>query len=299
MSKVKRFYWQIRATKGKNLIAILKAFFLEVYVKNFYRAVKRQVIHVSEQRFLVSLTSYPPRFDKLYLTLLCLLNQSVTPYKIVLWVTEEDYNILPAQVLKLQSSQLIDINFSEDFGPGKKILPALKMFPECFIVTCDDDCFYYKRWLEDLIHTYNSNHGQPCIVAHRIHEVVRDEFGNIAPYMKWNFDVEKQSDSRVSFFTGGAGVLFPPDSLDERVLDTHNYRLCCLKQDDIWLNWMAKLAGTKVVKVSSTRGFVSWNGSDDNGLFIDNAELSGNDLAINKVVSKYGDVYNEGRICLG
>lgn len=39
---------------------------------------------------IVSLTSYSLRFKKLHLTLKCLLNQSIEPDKIILWISYDD-----------------------------------------------------------------------------------------------------------------------------------------------------------------------------------------------------------------
>src|SRR5262249_15606303 len=62
--------------------------------------------HGLPRPLIVSLTSYPPRFPTLALTLKCLLTQSVTPDHLVLWVTRDDFSLLPRDVLDLRSHDL-------------------------------------------------------------------------------------------------------------------------------------------------------------------------------------------------
>ena len=46
----------------------------------------------------MSLTSYPPRFGTLHLTLACLLDQSVKPDHLILWIAREDIKELPDDI---------------------------------------------------------------------------------------------------------------------------------------------------------------------------------------------------------
>lgn len=49
---------------------------------------------ISSEKTLISLTSYPPRYDTLEFTLKCLLSQTVQP-KVVLWLYKEDAKNCP------------------------------------------------------------------------------------------------------------------------------------------------------------------------------------------------------------
>jgi hypothetical protein len=51
---------------------------------------------------IVSLTSYPKRYDILHLTLTCLLCQTIVPDEIILWISDADFDELPVPVLMLQ-----------------------------------------------------------------------------------------------------------------------------------------------------------------------------------------------------
>jgi protein O-GlcNAc transferase len=109
-----------------------------------------QTNHNLPSKLIVSLTSYPPRFGKLHLTLKCLVNQTVKPDVVVLWIAHQDMNMLPEAVLKYERQGLISINACNDYKVYKKIIPTLKSFPEAFIVTPDVDLYYPKWWLDTL-----------------------------------------------------------------------------------------------------------------------------------------------------
>ena len=48
------------------------------------------------------------------------------------------------------------------------------------------------------------------------------------------------------FFTGLGGVLYPPNSLDIRVLNEEKFSMLCPSGDDIWFWGHALLKGTKI-----------------------------------------------------
>ncbi len=76
---------------------------------------------------IVSLTSYPPRFRTLDLTLRCLLTQTVRPDRVILWIAEADMAKLPPAVVALVEYGL-DIRACKDTRSYKKIIPALAAF---------------------------------------------------------------------------------------------------------------------------------------------------------------------------
>ncbi|MDI7046524.1 hypothetical protein QMN58_23720, partial [Escherichia coli] len=121
-----------------------------------------------DRRVIVSLTSYPPRFRTLHLTLKTILLQSVRPAAVVLWIAEEDSKHLPANVLALQSWGL-EIHFCENLRSYKKLVPALSAYKGMAVVTADDDVVYWRTWLADLLEQYNES--APEILCHRMHVV--------------------------------------------------------------------------------------------------------------------------------
>jgi hypothetical protein len=285
--KIKKLYWEIRITKGRNIFLLARSFFLELMFK-FKNVSKSDKKHELCQDLYVSLTSYPPRYKKLSLTLKCLINQSICPDAIILWVTEEDFLLLPANVIKLSNKGLIQIKITTDLGPAKKLIPALIEYPNAFVVTADDDLHYEKNWLEGLVTSWDGSF--KTVVAHRIHAIKLNSKGNVSPYLEWDFDKLSNTEVEMNFATCGAGALFPPGCFCDDVTNITNYLNLCHFQDDIWFNWMVKLGKGKIVKSNYDYSLISWTGTDDNGLFNENSgpDSAGNDKCIIKMSEVYG-----------
>jgi hypothetical protein len=138
---------------------------------------------------VVSLTSYPPRFGTLSLTLRSLLLQTVKADRTILWIAHADIQLLPKNVTDLQAAGL-EIRATEDMKSYKKIIPALEAFPDAFICTADDDVYYWPTWLEELVAVARMT--ERVVVCHRAHEITLDAQGHFYPYDKWVLDVFRE-----------------------------------------------------------------------------------------------------------
>jgi hypothetical protein len=116
---------------------------------------------------IISLTTIPPRMDKIAPTLRDLLNQSADVKEIRLCIprsykrfdfTRDDIPALPAGITLC----LVD----EDLGPATKILPAVRGFQgqDVELLFCDDDQPYDVHWAQRFLEARKQ---QPdcCIVA--------------------------------------------------------------------------------------------------------------------------------------
>ena len=196
---------------------------------------------------VVSLTSYPARISTVYATIVTLLNQKYKPDRIVLWLANEQFprgiDSLPKKLLELQELGLT-IEWTHDIRSYKKLIPALKQFPDAIIVTCDDDTFYPPQWLEMLIESYNLN--PTCVHCHRGHTIRFDDVGRVVPFLKWDFESANKAVSFLNFQTGIGGVLYPPHCLHNAVLDESVFMSIAKTCDDHWFWTMAVLNGTKI-----------------------------------------------------
>lgn len=233
----------------------------------------------------MSLTSYFPRFKKLSLTLKCLIMQDKSPSKICLWVSEEDKARLPKDVVELVHKKFVEVHTSENLGPGTKILPALKHFPEYDIVTADDDIYYPSIWLQALIE--HPKRGPKCVIAHRVHRVKFQSDGKLEPYDNWEQEAELSGHDKHYFATGVGGVLYPAKCFTGEVLNTTKYLQLCRNQDDVWLFFMSQLSGVNVVKSHYSFDLIPWMCTKAFGLNIDNCHGS-NDVCISNMESEYG-----------
>ena len=233
---------------------------------------------------VVSLTSYPPRFPYLHLTLKCLLSQTVKPDRIVLWIAHEDKDLLPEKVLQL-STEGLEIRYCKNIFSFKKIIPALETFPDAYIATADDDVYYRSDWLGTLISASKSSPDN--IIAHRIHSIT-SRHGKIFPYEDWEQDALSILPDSRNFPTGCMGVLYPPGSFHEDVTNAEKFLRLCPHADDIWLYWMANLAGTESRHSGSRHEIFNWKGTQRVGLWMQNTVDDGNNAQVEAMIEAYG-----------
>lgn len=198
--------------------------------------------------FILSMTSYPPRFNNLLDCLLNLNEQTVHPEKLVLNIAFDDIDFLPIELQTLQLEFPIEVNLTEDIGPGKKLIPTLTKYPNSVIVTIDDDIRYRPELLQTLLEESSAN--PTAIICSRAHEPsFADGFPN--PYIAWQFEVENII-NRLCCPTSGAGVLFPPLSLHKDVLDIHQYKSMSFSTDDLWY-WVHAIKNrTRIIKTKDS-----------------------------------------------
>ena len=103
-------------------------------------------------RIIVSLTTFPARINTVYKTVTTLLQQTVKPDILVLWLAEEQFpnKQLPENLINLEKYGLT-IKWCKDIKSFKKLIPSLKEYPEDIIITLDDDYYYDKDLLKTLL----------------------------------------------------------------------------------------------------------------------------------------------------
>ncbi len=236
-------------------------------------------------RLVVSLTSYPKRFDVLHLTLKALLTQTVATDATILWIAHKHMDKLPDNVRALEKHGLT-IRATEDLRSYKKIVPALAEYRDAFIVTADDDVYYASNWLKTFCDAYVP--GEKTALSYRAHRMAFD--GNaLAPYDSWTFEITDLKPGADIFFTGVGGVFYPPDILHADAANVSLLQQLCPTTDDVWLNWMVRLNGAQVRKIGPKVRFHEWPGSQ--GVALQNSNRGGdggNDRQIANIVNVYG-----------
>ena len=202
------------------------------------------------EKIIVSLTSYKPRINDVKYTLYSLLNQSLPPDKLILWLDEDSFpqreENLPQDLLDLKDFGLT-IDWCENLRPYKKLLPALEKYPDDIIVTADDDIFYQPDWLKILYDAHLEN--PDCVIAHRTHRIKIDTRGNIFTYTSWDHETKFSAPPPKlfgTFFTGGAGALYKKNFLHDDVFNRELFMELTPLSDDIWFWAMTVLKNTKV-----------------------------------------------------
>lgn len=207
---------------------------------------------ISKHPVIVSMTSFPAAIPYAIKAILSILDGSVLPDKIVLYLTFSQFgdNGIPEELLKLAGSNpLFEIrDYGTDIRSYRKLIPALADFPDAVIVTVDDDVAYHRDMLRDLLRLHKEF--PDAVLAHRAKRV---EPGK--PYRKWrkyrwyDFLFKRIHSGYLNIQTGVGGVLYPPHSLSEDMLDVEKFTRTAPTTDDIWF-WAAAVAnGTPVIPV--------------------------------------------------
>jgi hypothetical protein len=222
-------------------------------IKSFFKNIidSQKVFHEKKRvdNLIISLTSFPERIDLFEYTLFSLINQTIRPKKIVLWLSREEFNkkkkAMPKNLAKYQNFNFEIAFINKNCRSYKKLAYAIKEYKNDLIVTADDDLYYPPDWLELLVNYHYDFPGD--IIAHRIHNITfKDTI--IDSYKNWkgqNKDV-----SFLNFPTTGGGVLYPPGSLYCDAVKDELFLKLCPFADDIWFYVMALLQKTRIRRIT-------------------------------------------------
>lgn len=252
-------------------------------------AEQRQLVnsHPLPGTLIVSLTSYRPRFRYLDLALVSLLDQTIRPDRLILWVAEHEMKYLPRSVMTLQSAGL-EIRGTQDLKSYKKLIPTIARHPDAFIATADDDVFYPRTWLATLCDGQNE---RSIITCHRAHRIPPPAPDGLCAYRDWEWDVldsKALTPSSNLLATGVGGVLYPPRSLHSDVTNDEMFMCLCPQADDLWFYWMARRAGSQYVKVGPRFPLLHLPGTTENGLF----NMGVNDAQIANLFNDFGPPFD-------
>ncbi len=202
-----------------------------------------------DRSLIVSLTSYGRRLYDVAYTIESIMRQTLKPNKIILWIDEADKYSIPATLVKLQDRGLEIRVTPEKIRSYKKLYHSLKEFPDDIIITFDDDIIYEYDLIERLVNAYKETPDHIC--AARCHRIKFSQGNSLLPYNSWDWHYKTPSISHLNFLTGVGGVLYPPHSLDEEVLNIQAFTTLAPSADDVWFYCMAVKKGTKIRKVAT------------------------------------------------
>jgi hypothetical protein len=207
--------------------------------------------------YLVSLTTYYPRFNYAHTAIESVLNQQTShKYDVHLYLAKADIakngGNVPPNIEALTRQGLKIFIEKENFLSYKKLVYALKTYPEKTIITVDDDVIYPADLLDRLIQ--KSQEFPNCIVCSRGHFLSFDSRGRLQPYHEMKaglrpYTVRRTLPSLSLLPTGVHGVLYPPFAFDEMAMDHEQFMSLCPYADDIWFKMASLKKGTPCVQV--------------------------------------------------
>ena len=241
---------------------------------------------------VISLTSFPERIDTLWITIETLLHQTKKPKKIILWLSQEQFpnreKELPSKLIKLTNYGL-SIRFCDNLYPHKKYYYTMLEYPDCNVVTVDDDIFYPEYLIEYLENTLDIFPNTICCTW--AHEIKLNN-GKIEKYDNWNHGVDRRLEPAINIMpVGCGGVLYPPHCLHKDLFSKDKILELCLMTDDLWLKSMAVLNNTPAVRIDkNARIYMSRLKTQKAGLYYENVRNNKNDISLNKIIGQYKEI---------
>ncbi|MCR4847948.1 MAG: methyltransferase domain-containing protein [Bacteroidales bacterium] len=238
---------------------------------------------------IVSLTSFGQRIHNVYLTIESIMQQTLKPNKIILWLDQDEFTLesLPTS-LRIQQKKGLEIRFTEDVKSYKKLIPALAEYPEDTIITIDDDCIYPINFI-DVLYLQHKQHPKDVICPHA-HIIEFDETGDPKPYLEWTDSPKDRSRASFSYLpVGFAGVLYPPHSLHPDVMDRGVFMSLAPMADDLWFKIMSLRNHVQCRTVPIYMDIFDWitvtNNKSDLGLYEKN--ILYNNAQLKNLLSRY------------
>ena len=225
-------------------------------------------------KIIISMTSYKDRFRYAHRTIRSLIMQNYRDMQIILFLNKDDYvkSDVFSDLLKFDFSVE---EFTNNYRSYIKFVPAFERYPAAIIVTADDDMYYRKNWLSELVAAHESY--PRSIVGHRGLEVGHINGDSFTSYKTWS-KATVNTPSTSLFLTGVGGVLYPPGTLNRQVLDMDLAMKLASNADDIWLFFMSRLSKSEVrVIETSNKEPYFWFGSQKRALRHQNVTQDYND----------------------
>ena len=210
-------------------------FFPEKYSLRLRFAHKDKIIFPQVEypnaRVIASLTSWTKRISTVHLAVKSILSQSRQPDLTVLYLAEEEFpngeKDLPQELTALLSEKF-EIRWTKNLGSYKKIIPALKDFPEDIIAVFDDDHFYPTRTIERFLAGLKKFPGS---VQFQLGGCSYRDGEKKIGLSRVYWDYPTHLNSR----WGSGGALYPPHCFHKNILDEEVFMKYFYNADDGWI----------------------------------------------------------------
>lgn len=201
-----------------------------------------------KERIIVSLTSFPVRFNNLWLVLESMLGQSMQPDMIIVWLCRDEVpslDMLPQSLKKIQNRG-VEFRFCDkNLRSYNKFYYTCQRYPNDYVITIDDDIVYPKTLIENLMNLHERYPEAICCNAGML--LTLNENGDIDSLANWRI-FEEEMKSNFIMAQGVGGVLYPPHSLPDYTFRDDVFTAVCPRDDDTWLHVMEFMNGTSVIK---------------------------------------------------
>lgn len=246
----------------------------------------------ADKKIIVSLTSFPQRIDKVWITIESIMHQTIKPDKIILWLSKEEFknpDRIPSTLKKLTKRGL-EIEWVEgNLKSHKKYYYAFDKYKEHYLLLIDDDIIYPRNMIS-LLKKDMSPEKVHCSFGYIISY---NEKGEPRNYKEWSFLLNTYYGKEL-FFGSGGGTLLNPSSFPTETLIKDIFMEITPLSDDIWLNAMARINNLTIKKVREWK-YLPVRIKNNKSLYTQNLLSSYNDVMIKKIRKRYPFVFSQDR----
>jgi len=271
---------------------VLKLFFDSLLPLYFSKTIRKNGIGVNQskrtKKIIVSLTSFPARIDTVWIAIECIFRQKVKADKVILWISREQFEgiELPQMLLNQKKRGLEIYYLNEDLKSHKKYIQAFVDFPNDYILTVDDD-LYYDKWLIANLLELKEKYPN-TIPSNRAHLMKFDNLNKLLPYSSWHHNYSKEIVSSLLLPTGGYGTMYEVRQLSDVVTKIDLIKSLAPHADDIWLRINSLLKGIKVSTNSRyNKDPITIKSSQLEKLVSKNVQEGGNDIQLRNLLNHF------------
>ena len=265
-------------------------------VRKAIEVLEEEILHKTGDAsdLIVSLTSYGVRVnDTLPYTLYSLLQQTQLPNRIVVWLDNVNWSEGNLPILLKKFEELgVEFYYVDDIRSYKKLIPALKSFPDNVIITVDDDLYYNPHTIEWLIDAYKKSDKHSVIGTWAYPAKVSE--GKYLPYSSWKEKDDGQITHEYSLI-GCGGILYPPHIFDDEILKQELFMKMAPTADDLWFWAMEKRLNIPIILIpnagyglhEAVNRIDVWKPNREGTLYYINEVQGKNDEQFIKLIDKY------------
>ncbi len=197
-------------------------------------------------KVIISVTTTKARLGIFFYTFQSLKKQSYNNFQISINLSKEPYLFDDGieAVPKWMIGDDVQINFVNNSGSYRKLLPLIEQVGEDdIIVTADDDVLYSENWLNKIIES--ALRYQNYIVCGRARRIQKNILGRFQNYSHWPIVLEKTTDLTL-LPIGCSGIAYRARLLDLEFVTNKAYLEYAPTADDIWFRLASIRKNTKV-----------------------------------------------------
>lgn len=161
---------------------------------------------------------------------------------------DEGFSSIPHWVQELNKiKNIIEFRWTENIGPYRKLIPALREASiDEIIIYADDDTLYQRDWLKLLLEKFLENNERK-VIASRVREKRKNLFNLHKTYMLWPIATTEKEFNKDFLITGVGGAILKRSHFNENLIYNDDFLNICPKADDFWISELLEKSGSCVI----------------------------------------------------